>query len=75
MDEFKRMKGADLTEEWLDNDPNALTEPIIIEKPDGLGIMMPQASLTVSEIADILGPETPVEVIGVYLRFLQGRTI
>ncbi|KAH9955595.1 jumonji protein [Russula dissimulans] len=65
MDEFKRMRGADLTEEWLDNDPNAMTEPIIIENPDGLGMMMPQASLTVSEIADILGPETPVEVIDV----------
>jgi F-box and leucine-rich repeat protein 10/11 len=68
-DEFRRMGGSDLTEEWLYNDATAMTEPIIIEKPDGLGMMMPPSSLTVPEIASILGPETPLEVIGLHSRF------
>jgi len=58
------MTGSELTQEWLDNDPTALTEPVIIEKPDGLSMTMPPSSLTVSEIAATLGHDTPVEVIG-----------
>ena len=64
VDEFRRMTGSDLTEEWLENDPTAMTEPVIIEQADGLGMTMPSATLTVPEIANILGNETPVEVIG-----------
>ncbi|KAH9984732.1 jumonji protein [Russula compacta] len=62
---FKRMRGPEFTEEWVDNDSTAMTEPIVIEKPDGLGMVMPPTSLTVPEIANILGPETPLEVIDV----------
>ena len=65
-DEFKRLRGSDLSEEWLYNDATAMTEPVIIEKADGLGMMMPSSSLTVPEIANILGPETPLEVIGLH---------
>jgi len=65
-DEFRRMRGSDLIEEWLYNDATAMTEPVIIEKPDGLGMMMPSSSLTVPEIANILGPATPLEVIGLH---------
>ena len=68
-DEFKKMRGSDLTEEWLYNDATAMTEPVVIEKPDGLGMMMPPSSLTVPEIANILGPETPLEVIGLHSWF------
>jgi F-box/leucine-rich repeat protein 10/11 len=67
-DEFKRMGGSDLTEEWLYNDATAMTEPVIVERPDGLGMMMPPSSLTVPEIANILGQETPLEVIGLRSR-------
>jgi F-box/leucine-rich repeat protein 10/11 len=67
-DDFTRMRGSDLTEEWLYNDATAMTEPVIIEKPDDLGMMMPPSSLTVPEIANILGPETPLEVIGLHSR-------
>lgn len=67
-DDFRRLRGSDLTEEWLYNDPTAMTEPVIIEKPDGLGMMMPPSSLTVPEIANILGQETPLEVIGLHPR-------
>lgn len=62
---FKRMKGSDVSTEWLNSDPTAMTEPIIIEEPDGLGMEMPDSELTVSEIADTLGKDTPVEVIGI----------
>ena len=41
-DTFKKMTGAELTQDWLDSDPTAMTEPIIIEEPDGLGMTMPQ---------------------------------
>ena len=60
------MGGSDLTEEWLYNDATAMSEPIIIEKPDGLGMVMPPSSLTVPEIANVLGSETPLEVIGLH---------
>jgi F-box/leucine-rich repeat protein 10/11 len=64
VDEFRRMTGSDLTEEWLENDSTAMTEPVIVEQADSLGMMMPSTTLTVPEIANILGHETPVEVIG-----------
>ena len=38
---FKRMKGEDLTVHWLENNPSAMTEPILIEEPDGLGMQLP----------------------------------
>lgn len=67
-DPFKRMEGSDVTLEWLDNDPTALTEPILIEKPDGLGMKMPE-ELTVADVAEIVGEDTAVEVIGSVLAF------
>ena len=62
-DPFKRMKGADVTLEWLENDESAMKEPVVIEKPDGLGMKMPE-DITVSDVAEIVGEDTPVEVIG-----------
>lgn len=63
-DQFKRMKGADVGIEWLENDESAMHEPIVIENPEGLGIKMPDPNCTVSDVANIVGRETPVEVIG-----------
>ncbi|KAF7796792.1 hypothetical protein EIP86_007976 [Pleurotus ostreatoroseus] len=63
-DPFKRMKGADVTLEWLENDESAMKEPVVIEKPDGLGMKMPE-DITVSDVAEIVGEDTPVEVIDV----------
>lgn len=62
-DTFKRMEGSDVTLEWLESDPSAMREPIIIEKPDGLGMKMPE-DITVGDIAEALGRNTAVEVIG-----------
>jgi F-box/leucine-rich repeat protein 10/11 len=63
-DTFKKMTGSELTQDWLDSDPTAMTEPIIVEEPDGLGMAMPPSSLTVPEIATTLGHDTPLEVMG-----------
>ncbi|KAG6335225.1 hypothetical protein ID866_3870 [Astraeus odoratus] len=64
-DQFKRMKGADVGIEWLEGDEGAMREPIVIESPDGLGMKMPSPECTVTDVADIVGRETPVEVIDV----------
>lgn len=62
-DPFKRMHGSEVTTEWLESDPEALQEPILVETPEGLGMEMPEG-LTVRQIAESLGEHTPVEVIG-----------
>lgn len=63
-DPFKRPEGSDVGLEWLEGDEDAMTEPIIIERPEGLGMKMPSDDFTVDDIAELLGEETPVEVIG-----------
>jgi F-box and leucine-rich repeat protein 10/11 len=65
-DRFRRMRGPELNDEWLEDDSTAMTEPVIIEDPNGLGMTMPPATLTVPEIANILGHNTPLEVIGMH---------
>ena len=35
---FKRIKGSELTLEWLENNPDSMTEPILIENPEGLDV-------------------------------------
>jgi hypothetical protein len=63
-DPFERMKGEDVCLAWLEQNPHAMEEPIIIESPEGLGMKMPLEDLTVANIAVILGEATPIEVIG-----------
>lgn len=63
-DPFKRMNGADVGLEWLDNDEDAMKEPVVIEHLDGLGMKMPSSKFTVNDVADIVGGDMPVEVIG-----------
>jgi len=63
-DAFKRVQGSEVNSDWLEQDPDALREPIVIEKPDGLGMRMPDKGLTVADVSEIVGPLTPVEVIG-----------
>ena len=64
---FKRMKGEDLTVHWLENNPSAMTEPILIVEPDGLGMKMPLEDFGVADVAEIVGEDVPVEVIGKFL--------
>jgi hypothetical protein len=65
-DTFRRVKGEDLSREWLEQDPLAMTEPIVIENAEGLGMRMPGKEFTVSNVAELVGPDTPVEVMGEY---------
>ena len=61
---FKRMKGEDVCLAWLEQDPHAMEEPIVIEAPEGLEMKMPPEELSVADISEILGEATPIEVIG-----------
>ncbi|KAJ1972581.1 JmjC domain-containing histone demethylation protein 1 [Dimargaris verticillata] len=55
--------GQFLTATWLET--HGLDEPILVRKPQGLGLVMPSPDLSVDEIAQLIGPETPVDVIDV----------
>jgi F-box/leucine-rich repeat protein 10/11 len=68
-DNFRRMKGADVGLEWLENDETAMREPIVVENPEGLRMKMPPPEFSVQDVADEVGPETPVEVIGECIRY------
>lgn len=63
-DNFRRMKGTDVGLEWLENDETAMREPIVVENPEGLRMKMPSPEFSVQDVADEVGHETPVEVIG-----------
>lgn len=65
-DSFKRMAGSSVNITWLESDEDAMTEPIIVEEPDGLGMRMPTKEFSVKDVVDYVGAETPVEVIGIY---------
>lgn len=64
---FKRMKGEDVCLAWLEQDPHAMEEPIVIETPEGLEMKMPPEELSVTDVSKILGEATPIEVIGLIL--------
>jgi hypothetical protein len=61
---FQYMKGQDVTILWLASDEKAMTEPIIIEHPDGLGMKMPEPGFTVRDVAKIVGSREKVDVLG-----------
>nr|GAT57580.1 jumonji superfamily protein [Mycena chlorophos] len=62
---FKRMHGSQVNLEWLEDDDDAMTAPIVIETKDGLGMKMPKDDLTVRDVANLVGEDVPVEVIDV----------
>lgn len=70
-DPFKRMNGSEVGIEWLQNDEHAMKEPIVIESGEGLGMKMPPSDFTVNDVAEVLGEDTPVEVIGVCSFIIQ----
>ena len=63
-DTFRRMQGHEVGQEWLYADPRAMTEPVVIEVPEGLGMKMPPNEYTIRDVAADVGPDTPLEVIG-----------
>ncbi|EGN96043.1 hypothetical protein SERLA73DRAFT_162011 [Serpula lacrymans var. lacrymans S7.3] len=64
-DQFRRMQGSEVGLEWLESDENSMREPIVIENPEGLGMKMPDPEFTVIDVKEIVGEDTPVEVIDV----------
>jgi hypothetical protein len=70
-DTFKRLNGSDIGLEWILRDESAMKEPIVVEDPEGLGMKMPSKDLTVRDIANEVGPDTHLEVIGKYRERFQ----
>ena len=63
-DHFRRLNGEQVNLDWVNGNPDAFREPVVIEEPEGLGMKMPGRDLSIESIADTLGRDTPVEVIG-----------
>ncbi|KAF9997154.1 JmjC domain-containing histone demethylation protein 1 [Entomortierella chlamydospora] len=67
-DKFERLEGKDMTTEWLRT--TGFKYPVVVKKDqdgttNGLDMKMPSVGLTVDDVRDAVGPETPVEVIDV----------
>lgn len=61
---FREMKADELTDEWLFGD-EGMREPFWIREPDGLEMRMPNRSISIKDIAQVVGPDRPLEVIDV----------
>lgn len=61
---FPHIKGEDFTMNWLLANEDAMTVPLIIDEPEGLGMKMPDKNFTVSKVAAMVGPKEKVEVLG-----------
>lgn len=61
---FKEYKAEDINLEWLFGTEESMTEPFWIATPAGLDMKMPLNTMSISEIAAVVGPQTPIEVIG-----------
>ncbi|BGP17296.1 JmjC domain-containing histone demethylation protein 1 [Rhodosporidiobolus nylandii] len=61
---FRRMRAEELTDEWVYGE-EGFKEPFVVEEPEGLGMKMPPTTTTVRDVAELVGPETPLEVIDV----------
>lgn len=72
VDAFQHMRAEDVTVEWIDTDPRAFMQPFIIDEPEGLDMSVLPKDMRVSEIAEIVGPDRPLDVIGeLYARFVH----
>ncbi|KAJ1814087.1 JmjC domain-containing histone demethylation protein 1 [Coemansia sp. RSA 2598] len=74
-DEFDHLdNGSQVTRDWIRNrDTN---DPFIVESAEGLGMVMPDPSITVREIASIIGEDAPVSVMDVLTQEeLKGWTL
>uniref|UniRef100_A0A6Q2XRZ1 Lysine (K)-specific demethylase 2Aa n=1 Tax=Esox lucius TaxID=8010 RepID=A0A6Q2XRZ1_ESOLU len=62
-DRVKRMEGKDLTFEYIQR--GGLRDPIIFEKPDGLGIKMPDPDFSVNDVKIFVGSRRMIDVMDV----------
>jgi hypothetical protein len=63
-DPFQRLNGNVVGLEWLAEDESAMREPFVVDSPEGLGMKMPPTDFTVDDVVQVIGDDTPVEVIG-----------
>ena len=53
---FRKMKAEEITNEWIWGEgTGAFDEPFLIEQPQGLGMKMPPADMSIQEIAKVVG--------------------
>lgn len=64
---FRHFTAAELTDEWLWGE-ESMKEPFVVDEEEGLGMRMPRRDLRISEVAEMVGRETGVEVIGAFER-------
>ncbi|XP_044041461.1 lysine (K)-specific demethylase 2Aa isoform X9 [Siniperca chuatsi] len=62
-DRVIRMEGRDLTYEFIQR--GGLRDPIIVEKPDGLGIKMPDPDFSVNDVKMFVGSRRMIDVMDV----------
>uniref|UniRef100_A0A671RXD7 [histone H3]-dimethyl-L-lysine(36) demethylase n=1 Tax=Sinocyclocheilus anshuiensis TaxID=1608454 RepID=A0A671RXD7_9TELE len=62
-DRVKRMEGKDLTYEYIQR--CGLRDPIIFERPDGLGIKMPDPDFSVNDVKSLVGSRRMIDVMDV----------
>ncbi|XP_059190229.1 lysine (K)-specific demethylase 2Aa isoform X2 [Centropristis striata] len=62
-DRVLRMDGKDLTYEFIQR--GGLREPILFEKPDGLGIKMPDSDFSVNDVKMFVGSRRMIDVMDV----------
>uniref|UniRef100_A0A3Q3QMV6 [histone H3]-dimethyl-L-lysine(36) demethylase n=1 Tax=Monopterus albus TaxID=43700 RepID=A0A3Q3QMV6_MONAL len=62
-DRVIRMEGKDFTYEFIQR--GGLRDPIIFEKPDGLGIKMPDPDFTVNDVKMFVGSRRMIDVMDV----------
>uniref|UniRef100_A0AAZ3PWG3 Lysine (K)-specific demethylase 2Aa n=1 Tax=Oncorhynchus tshawytscha TaxID=74940 RepID=A0AAZ3PWG3_ONCTS len=65
-DRVKRMEGKDLTFEYIQR--GGLRDPIIFEKPDGLGIKMPDPDFSVNDVKIFVGKIPPSSSVSIQTR-------
>ncbi|XP_073332672.1 lysine (K)-specific demethylase 2Aa isoform X1 [Pagrus major] len=62
-DRVIRMEGKDLTYEYIQR--GGLRDPIILEKPDGLGLKMPDPDFSVNDVKMFVGSRRMIDVMDV----------
>uniref|UniRef100_A0A8C1BBI1 Lysine (K)-specific demethylase 2Aa n=1 Tax=Cyprinus carpio carpio TaxID=630221 RepID=A0A8C1BBI1_CYPCA len=62
-DRIKRMEGKDLTYEYIQR--CGLRDPIIFERPEGLGIKMPDPDFSVNDVKSLVGSRRMIDVMDV----------
>ncbi|XP_026102439.1 lysine-specific demethylase 2A-like isoform X2 [Carassius auratus] len=62
-DRVKRMEGKDLTYEYIQR--CGLRDPIVFERPDGLGIKMPEPDFSVNDVKSLVGSRRMIDVMDV----------